>query len=99
MCSSLNGDADQLSSGLPSPRFEMLSISKAEPLQSRAIAILEKTLGTECAKVVTSLEDYALLLRKIGPSEEADPMESRAHHQRQARYGKPAILSIRVLIT
>jgi tetratricopeptide (TPR) repeat protein len=51
---------------------------KAEPLYQRALAIFEKALGPEHPNVVTVLENYALCLRAIHRSQEADLLESRA---------------------
>ena len=52
--------------------------AKAERLLQRALAIREKALGPEHPDVVTSLENYALLLRDMGRPDEAAPLESRA---------------------
>jgi tetratricopeptide (TPR) repeat protein len=49
--------------------------AKAEPLYNRALAIWEKTLGPEHPNVKGCLEDYALVLRKMGRSEEATRLE------------------------
>jgi tetratricopeptide (TPR) repeat protein len=53
--------------------------AKAEPLYQRALAIREKALGPEHPDVATSLENYAVLLRKMDRSHEATPLESRAN--------------------
>ena len=42
------------------------------------MAIREKALGPEHSDVATSLEDYALCLRAIDRSREAELLESRA---------------------
>ncbi len=52
--------------------------AEAEPLYKRALAIDEKALGQEHPLVATSLENYAVLLRKTGRSSEATEMEARA---------------------
>ncbi len=44
----------------------------------RALAIVEKSLGPEHPDVATSLENYALLLRKISRRAEAAKMNARA---------------------
>ena len=43
----------------------------------RALATLEKALGSEHPKVATSLENYAALLRETGRGAEATKMEAR----------------------
>ena len=40
--------------------------TEAEPLYQRSLAIVEKALGPEHPSVATSLENYAILLRKTG---------------------------------
>ncbi len=57
----------------------------AEPYHKRALAILEKALGTEHPNVATSLENYADLLRSTGRTSEADKMEARAKAIRDKR--------------
>ncbi len=52
--------------------------AEAEPLYKRALAILEKTLGSEHPRVATALKNYAALLRETGRSDEAAKMEARA---------------------
>jgi hypothetical protein len=52
--------------------------AKAEPLFQRALAIREKALGPEHPDVTKSLEDCALLLRRMGRPEEAAQLEFRA---------------------
>jgi tetratricopeptide (TPR) repeat protein len=52
--------------------------AEAQPLYQRALAIWEKVLGLERPNVATCLENYALLLRKMGRPEKAARLESRA---------------------
>jgi tetratricopeptide (TPR) repeat protein len=52
--------------------------AKAEPPFERALAIREKVLGSKHPDVATCLENYVLLLRNMGRTEEAAPFESRA---------------------
>ncbi len=52
--------------------------AEAEPLHKRSLAIFEKALGPEHPHVVTSLENYAALLRKTGRHTEAAKMKARA---------------------
>ena len=52
--------------------------AEAEPLQQRALAIREKTLGPEHPLVAQSLENYAAVLRKNGRDERAAMMEAHA---------------------
>jgi hypothetical protein len=51
--------------------------AKAEPLHRRALAIWEKALGPEHRDVAICLENYALCLRAIDRSQEADLLEAR----------------------
>jgi hypothetical protein len=44
----------------------------------RALGILETTLGPEHPDVASCLENYASLLRNMGRSQEAEPLESHA---------------------
>ena len=60
----------------------------AEPLDQRALAILETTLGPEHPDFVNSLENYATLLRKTGRGDEAAKMEARARAIRAKRAEK-----------
>ena len=62
-------------------------IAEAEPLFKRALAIVEKALGPQHPDVVTSLENYAALLRKTERTTEATKMEARAKAIR-ARHAK-----------
>jgi len=50
----------------------------AEPLNRRALAIVEKALGPEHPQVARVLENYAALLHKLDRDAEADKMEARA---------------------
>ncbi len=52
--------------------------AEAEPLDQRALAIMEKALGPEHPNVAASLERYAELLRKTERNAEADRLEKRA---------------------
>ncbi len=52
--------------------------AKAEPLYQRAVAIMEKALGTDHPNVATSLENYAELLRNMNRETEAARMEALA---------------------
>ncbi len=52
--------------------------AEAEPLYQRALAIVEKALGSEHPSVATSLENYAALLWKTGRNAEATRMKARA---------------------
>ena len=57
-------------------------LAQAELLFERALAILERALGPENPNVATCLENYAILLRNMGRTEEAAPLESRARAMR-----------------
>jgi tetratricopeptide (TPR) repeat protein len=52
--------------------------AKAEPGYRRALMIWEKVQGSEHRDVATCLEKYALCLRALERSQEAEPLESRA---------------------
>ncbi len=52
--------------------------ARAEPLYKRTLEILEKVLGPEHPSVARNLENYAVLLRGTGRSNEATKMEARA---------------------
>jgi len=52
--------------------------AKAELLYKRALAIDEKTLGTDHPRVATLLEMYSTLLRKTNRVTEAEQLEARA---------------------
>ena len=52
--------------------------AEAEPLYQRALTIREKALRPEHSDVVTSLENYAALLRETARDNEAEKMEARA---------------------
>jgi hypothetical protein len=52
--------------------------AKAEPLYARALAIQERSLGTDAPEVATILDDYATLLRQTGRVVEAGELERRA---------------------
>ena len=52
--------------------------AQAEPLYQRSLAIYEKALGPDHPDVATVLENYSLLLRKIGREAETTEMSSRA---------------------
>jgi tetratricopeptide (TPR) repeat protein len=52
--------------------------AEAEPLHRRALAIQEKTLGPEHAKVADVLEGLAALLRRTDRTAEAEQLEARA---------------------
>ena len=51
---------------------------EAEPLYKRSLAITEKALGPDHPDVATSLENYALLLRKMQSNAEAVELEANA---------------------
>ena len=51
----------------------------SELLYKRALAIRQKVLGPEHSDVATSLENYAILLRKMDRLEEAARLESGAN--------------------
>jgi tetratricopeptide repeat protein len=53
-------------------------LTEAERLYQRVVAILEKALGREHPDVATALSNYASLLRAMGRSQEAEPLEARA---------------------
>jgi tetratricopeptide (TPR) repeat protein len=57
---------------------ERARYDEAAPLYQRALAIGERALGPEHPNVATVLENYAVLLRKIGGEAKAAGMESRA---------------------
>jgi hypothetical protein len=61
--------------------------AEAEPLYQRALAILEKALGPSHPHVATTLENYALLLRKTKRDGEAAKMETRAQSIRNKSAG------------
>ena len=50
----------------------------AKPLYQRALAILEKALGSDHPNLATSLENYAALLRKTERGNEAAKLEAHA---------------------
>jgi tetratricopeptide (TPR) repeat protein len=52
--------------------------SEAEPLYKRSLAIREKAQGPEHPDVGRSLNDLAMLYKKIGRAEEASLLEERA---------------------
>jgi tetratricopeptide (TPR) repeat protein len=60
--------------------FNQGQYAKAEPLFRRALTILEKALGPDHPDVATSLEHYALCLRAMDRSQEAEPLEARGEH-------------------
>jgi hypothetical protein len=47
-------------------------------LYKRSLAIWEKALGPEHPNVAICLENYAVLLNKMGRGAEAEPLEARA---------------------
>ncbi len=57
----------------------------AEPLFKLSVAAFEQALGAEHPHVADRLEDYALLLRTIRRTEEADVFETRARSIRAKR--------------
>lgn len=59
-------------------RLPRISRGLSAPLYQRALAIVEKALCPEHPRVATLLENYALLLRTMGRSQKAKPLESRA---------------------
>ncbi len=52
--------------------------SKAAPLYQRSLAIREKALEPQHPEAVTSLENYATLLRETEREDKAKVMEARA---------------------
>ena len=52
--------------------------NEAEPLYKRSLAIVEKALGPAHPHLATSLENYAMLLRKTNREVEATRMEAHA---------------------
>ena len=52
--------------------------AQGEPLLKRSLAIMEKALGPEHPNTAQSLENYAVLLRKMDRNAEAKKMEARA---------------------
>src|SRR6266481_115913 len=62
----------------PGDALQQPKQTKAEPLYHRALAIWEKALGPEHPDVASCLGNYAGMLRNMGRSEEAEPLEARA---------------------
>ena len=62
--------------------------AEAEPLYQRSLDILEKGLGPEHPNLASSLESYAILLRKTDRNAEADKLEKRARAPTSARPGE-----------
>ncbi|TLY36413.1 MAG: tetratricopeptide repeat protein [Nitrospirae bacterium] len=60
--------------------------AEAEPLYRRALAIDEKVLGVEHHNVLTDLQNYAALLRKMKRDDEAAKLEERAEMIRSLRH-------------
>jgi tetratricopeptide (TPR) repeat protein len=56
--------------------YDQAQYAKAEPLYQRVLAIREKALDPQHPDVAGSLEDYALLLRKMDRSHEAASLPS-----------------------
>jgi tetratricopeptide (TPR) repeat protein len=52
--------------------------AKAEPLYQRALATWEKALGPDHPDLPTCVENFALCLRAMDRSKEAEPLEARA---------------------
>jgi tetratricopeptide (TPR) repeat protein len=57
----------------------------AEPLYRQALAIYDKSTGLDMARLASTLEGLAGLLRKAGRTAEAEPIESRAKAIRAKR--------------
>ena len=57
--------------------------TQAEPLFKRSLAIKEKTLGPEHPSVATSLENMAVLYRKMNRDKEAQAFENGQHASEQ----------------
>ena len=53
-------------------------LAEAEPLYRRALAILEKSLGSDHPNVATALNNLALLLQATNRLAEAEPLYRRA---------------------
>ena len=51
--------------------------AKAEPLLRRSLAILEKTRGPKALELITDMDSYASLLRKMSRDSEATEVEAR----------------------
>ena len=60
-------------------------LEKAEELYKQAMEIREKVLSPDHPSVAAALEDYSILLRKLGRSAEADRLDERARSIRKAR--------------
>jgi len=58
--------------------FRRWDFTRAEPLYARALAIEEKSLGTDAPELAVILQDYAELLRRTGRIEGAEGLERRA---------------------
>ena len=58
--------------------FRRWDFPRAEPLYARALAIEEKSLGTDAPELRVILGDYAELLRRTGRIEKAEELERRA---------------------
>ncbi len=65
----------------------MHGFAEAEPLNKRALSIVEKALGPDHPHVATNLMNYTALLRKTGRTTKATKMEARARAIR-AKYAK-----------
>lgn len=55
----------------------------AEPLHKRVVAIMQDALGPDHPDVAMALDNYALLLRKLGKVQEAQSMEVRSRQIRE----------------
>jgi hypothetical protein len=58
----------------------------AEALLGRALGIEEKALGEDSPELITTLENYAIVLRELRRHEEAAALESRADMLRSRLY-------------
>ncbi len=56
--------------------------TRSSPSSDRALTIAEKAQGPEHPDVANGLENYAVLLRELGRTMEAEKLEERAREMR-----------------
>jgi tetratricopeptide (TPR) repeat protein len=71
-------DSAELRLSLEEALSKLAQWGEAEPLYQRALAIREEALGHEHLDVAISLENYAVVLRNMCRSDEAEPLGARA---------------------
>ncbi len=67
--------------------FEQGQFDRAEPMFKRALAIAERSLGSQHSMVALLSENYAQLLRKTGRDEAAAVLAARAAEIRSKSAG------------